>query len=49
MLNPPRTLRDISNDYEHASRNLRIAVGPEIECWTTARESLMEEMRRLTN
>ena len=37
ILNPPRKLRDISNDYEHASRNLRTVVGQEIEFWTTAR------------
>ena len=49
ILNLPQTLRDISNDHEHASHNLRIDVGPEIEFWKTARESLMKEMRRLTN
>ena len=49
ILNPPRTLRDISNDYEHASRNLRTAIGPEIEFWNTARASLMEEMQNSTN
>ena len=49
ILNPPRTLRDISNDYEHASPNLRTAVGPEVEFWTTAREHLKDEKNMLGN
>ena len=49
IVNPPRTLRDISTDYEMATRNLRTAIGSEIEFWTETQQSLMTEIRALVN
>ena len=49
IVNPPRTLRDISTDFEMATRNLRTAVGSEVEFWTETQQSLMAVMRALTN
>ena len=49
IINPARTLRDITTDFETASRNLRTAVGSEKEFWTEAQQSLLIEMRSLNS
>ena len=49
IVNPPRTLRDISIDFEMVTRNLRAAVESDLEFWTEAKQSLMNEMRSLNS
>ena len=46
-MNPPRTVSDISREFETASRNLRSGTGFEIPFWRTVCTNLMTELNTL--
>ena len=45
IMHPLRTVGDISRNFGMASKNLRTAVGIEIEFWEIARNSYLTELR----
>ena len=49
IVNPPKTLRDISTDFEMATKKLCTIIASKVKFWTETQQSLMVKIRALAN